>query len=152
MLEDRKKEGLTVVGLAPRERRAHARYPFTAGAEVLDARSGARLNARVSDLSRGGCYVDSISPFTVGTEVKLRITKDASSFSSQAKVVYSSVGMGMGLAFTVIEPEQRWILEKWLAELRGEPSPEPESPEEPKSGRIVEQNEPEKTTHSEQSY
>ncbi len=152
MLEDRKKEGLTVVGLAPRERRAHARFPFTAGAEVLDARSGARLNARVSDLSRGGCYVDSISPFTVGTEVKLRITKDASSFSSQAKVVYSSVGMGMGLAFTVIEPEQRWILEKWLAELRGEPSPEPESLEEPKSGPIVEQSETADSTRSEQSY
>ncbi len=152
MLEDRKKEGLTVVGLAPRERRAHARFPFTAGAEVLDARSGARLNARVSDLSRGGCYVDSISPFTVGTEVKLRITKDASSFSSQAKVVYSSVGMGMGLAFTVIEPEQRWILEKWLAELRGEPSPEHESAEKPRDSGIVKQNETAQSTNSERSY
>src|SRR5229473_3582834 len=103
MLEDRKKEGLTVVGLAPRERRAHARFPFTAGAEVLDARSGARLNARVSDLSRGGCYVDYIRPFIGDTDVKLRINKDASSVSAQEKVVYSSVGMGMELAFTMIE-------------------------------------------------
>jgi PilZ domain len=124
MFEDRKKEGLAVVGLAPRERRAHPRYPFTAGAEVLDVRSGTHLNARISDIGRGGCYVDSISPFAVGTEVKIRITRDAHSFSFQAKVVYASVGMGMGLMFTVIEPEQRWMLEKWLAELRGEPSRE----------------------------
>ena len=137
MLEDRKKEGLAVVGLAPRERRAHPRYPFTASAEAMDVRSGTRLNARISDISRGGCYVDSISPFAVGTEVKIRITKDANSFISQGKVVYSTTGMGMGLKFTVIEPDQRWMLEKWLAELRGEPSLEPESPEEPKGGRIV---------------
>jgi hypothetical protein len=152
MFEDRKKEGLAVVGLAPRERRAHPRYPFTAGAEVLDVRSGTRLNARISDIGRGGCYVDSISPFAVGTEVKIRITRDAHSFSSQAKVVYASMGMGMGLMFTVIEPEQRWMLEKWLAELRGEPSPGGESAEQPKDRHIEEQSETAETTHSEQSY
>jgi PilZ domain-containing protein len=152
MLEDRKKEGLAGMALAPRERRAHPRYPFTAGAELIDVRSGTRLNARISDIGRGGCYVDSISPFTVGTEVKIRITKDANSFSSQAKVVYASMGMGMGLMFTVIEPEQRWMLEKWLAELRGEPSPEGESAEQPKDRRIEEQSETAKPTQAEQSY
>jgi len=152
MLEGRKKEQHISLALAPRERRAHPRYPFTAGAELIDVRSGTRLNARVSDLSRGGCYVDSISPFTVGTEVKLRITKDASSFSSQAKVVYAAVGMGMGLMFTAIEPEQRWMLEKWLAELRGEPSSEGETAEEPKDSAVATQSGPAKSTNSEQSY
>ena len=150
MLEDRKREQHISLALAPRERRAHPRYPFTAGAEVMDARSGARLNARVSDLSLGGCYVDSISPFTVGTEVKLRIIKDASSFSSQAKVVYAAVGMG--LMFTAIEPEQRWMLEKWLAELRGEPSSEGETAEEPKDSAVATQSGPAKSANSEQSY
>ncbi len=150
MLEGCKKEGHTSVGLAPHERRAHPRYPFTAGEELVDVRSGTRLIARVSDLSRGGCYADSISPFTVGTEVKLRITKDANSFAANAKVVYST--MGMGLMFTAIEPEQRWMLEKWLAALRGAPSPVSESAEEPTDSGIPEQKEAAKGTNSEQSY
>jgi hypothetical protein len=33
--------------------------------------------------------------------------------------------------FTSIEPEQRWTLEKWLSELRGEPAAERENPIEP---------------------
>jgi hypothetical protein len=152
MLEERKKDGYASVGLATRERRAHPRYAFSAGAEVIDALSGARLNARVSDLSRGGCYVDSISPFAVGTEVKLRITKDADSLAAQAKVVYAAGGMGMGLLFTLIEPEQGWILEKWLAELRGEPSAAAKSAEEPRDSLIAEPSEATRSSNSEQAY
>jgi hypothetical protein len=151
MLEDRKKEQ-SFVGVAARERRVHPRYPFTAGAELTEARSGARLNARVSDIGRGGCYVDSISPFNNGAELNIRITKNANSFSSQARVVYSSPGMGMGLMFTVIEPEQRWILEKWLAELRGDPSSETNVALEPQHGGMPEQSQPPKASNSEHSY
>jgi hypothetical protein len=32
--------------------------------------------------------------------------------------------MGMGMAFTKIEPERMQVLEEWLKELRGESSPE----------------------------
>lgn len=56
--------------------------------------------------------MDSISPFTVGAEPKVLIIKDANSFAAQARVLYSTTGMGMGGMFTVIEPEQRWMLEK----------------------------------------
>ena len=114
MLEDRKKDGHTAVGLASREKRTHPRYPFSAGAKATDASSGATLNARISDIGRGGCYLDTISPFAVGAELKLLISKEADSFAAEAKVVYSSIGMGMGVMFTGIEPEQRWTLEKWL--------------------------------------
>jgi hypothetical protein len=133
MLEDRKRDEYTSVGVASRERRAHARYPFSAGVETVEVRSGARLHGRISDIGRGGCYVDSISPFTVGAELKVLIIKDANSFAAQARVVYSTAGMGMGVMFTTIEPEQRWMLEKWLAELRGESS----AVEQPKNGDVV---------------
>jgi hypothetical protein len=152
MLEDHKKEGHAVGLASPREKRGHPRYPFSAGAEVVDASSGARLNARISDIGRGGCYVDSISPYPVGAEVKIVITKDADSFAALAKVVYAAGGMGMGLMFTSIEPEQRWTLEKWLAELRGEPTVERESPKEPKVSSLPESAESTNGANSEQSY
>ena len=86
-----------------------------------------RLNGRISDLGLGGCYVDTINPFPVGAEVKIRISKDNSSFVARGRVVYATGGMGMALMFTKIEPERLPVLEKWLAELRGEISPEAEA-------------------------
>ena len=79
-----------------------------------------RLSGRVSDLGRGGCYVDTINPFPVGADVKIRIVKDNASFVAQARVLYASSGMGMGLAFTKIEPERLLVLEEWLREVSGE--------------------------------
>lgn len=108
------------------ERRRHARYPFTATVEAVETKSQTRINGRTSDLSRGGCYVDTISSFPVGAIVKMRLTKEARSLEAQAEVVYSLVGMGMGVKFTGGDPEQLWNLEKWVGELSGELLPESE--------------------------
>jgi hypothetical protein len=48
----------------------------------------------------------------VGADVKIRIVKDNASFVGQAQAVYASSGMGMGLAFTKIEPERLVVLEE----------------------------------------
>ncbi|MGB2644765.1 MAG: PilZ domain-containing protein [Candidatus Acidiferrum sp.] len=104
---------------SPEDRRLTPRFPFTALAEALDAHSRTRMNARTSDLGKGGCYVDTFSPFPLKTGVRLRITKEKSSFVADAKVVYSKIGMGMGLQFTSIEPQQMTVLDKWLGELNG---------------------------------
>ncbi len=37
--------------------------------------------------------------------------------------------MGMGLAFTTVEPDQLWVLEKWLGRLSGELPPELHEPD-----------------------
>jgi hypothetical protein len=109
------------------ERRSSIRYPFTATAYVTDIESGAQTTSRSTDLGRGGCFVDTISPFPIGTSVGLRLTMEQKSFEAPAKVVYSMIGMGMGLAFTSIEPEQLWVLESWLGKLSGEIIPERKS-------------------------
>lgn len=48
-----------------------------------------------------------------------RITSEKRSFEAHAVVVYFKTGMGMGLVFTTVEPEQLLILDRWLAELSG---------------------------------
>ncbi|MGB7023766.1 MAG: PilZ domain-containing protein [Candidatus Acidiferrales bacterium] len=85
---------------------------------------GRKTTSRSTDLGRGGCFVDTISPFPVGTSVRLRLTVEQKSFEASAKVVYSMIGMGMGLAFTSIEPEQLWVLESWLGNRSGAIVPE----------------------------
>lgn len=129
MLENRKSDGggFAAASAPPTERRNHARYSFTATGDVTDARSSTRIQGRISDLGRGGCYVDTMSPFAVDTEVRIRITRDQKILACEGKVVYSAVGMGMGLMFTVIAPEHLWVLDSWLAELSGRPLPERQS-------------------------
>ena len=103
----------------PTEKRSCPRYPFSPEVEVIDIQSHTRLRARLSDISRDGCYVDTINPFAKGSAVTLTIKKDNLSFKTHAKAVYSNVGMGMGMLFTAAEPDNLQVLGKWLSELSG---------------------------------
>jgi PilZ domain len=99
------------------KRRSVRRCPLVASAEVTELDSGALLSARTSELGMGGCYVDALNPFPTGTLVGLRILRDQGIFETQAKVVYCDPKFGMGLAFTEMRPDQRSLLEAWLAEI-----------------------------------
>jgi hypothetical protein len=52
--------------------------------------------------------------------VGLRLTCEGHSFACEARVAYSLPGMGMGLAFTKIPPDQATELRRWIAELSGD--------------------------------
>ena len=99
------------------KRRAVRRCPFVASVEVTEVASGARLSARTSELGLGGCYIDTLNPFPVGTVVQLRILRDSGALQTQAKVVYVHPSFGMGCAFIEMAPDQRAVLEGWLAEI-----------------------------------
>ena len=101
----------------PAKRRAVKRCALVASAEVTELGSGTQLMARTSELGLGGCYIDALNPFPKGTLVGLRILRDQGVFETKAKVAYCDAKFGMGLAFTEMKPEQRSILEAWLAEI-----------------------------------
>jgi hypothetical protein len=105
---------------APRraaDRRTQLRYKFAANAEITEEKSGTRIQARIADISERGCHAETSSPFPLGTETKIRITKGADSFAAQARVVSSSAN-GLGLTFSYIAPDQVPILETWLGSSR----------------------------------
>jgi hypothetical protein len=58
------------------ERRSR-RFPFIASAQVIEARTEARLVARMSDLSREGCYLDMLNPLPTGTRLKINVTPES---------------------------------------------------------------------------
>jgi hypothetical protein len=116
---------------SPAERRRNLRFPFTATVEAIENKTGTKVIGRTSDLGLGGCYVDTLSPFPVGTEAKIRILRESESFEAQAKVVYSLIGMGMGLAFVSAQPKQVRLFQRWLLEISGQavPAEETSTPE-----------------------
>jgi hypothetical protein len=102
------------------ERRRHPRFPLTASVDIIEPKSGARLTARTGDLGLGGCYVDCINSFSAGAEVLVRIKRDEELFETQAKVIFSQIGMGMGLAFVSTVPTHVQLLQKWLSAISRE--------------------------------
>jgi PilZ domain len=126
MSSDKRTEANNAIAV-PEERRRNLRFPFSATVEAIENQSGTKIVGRTSDLGLGGCYVDTISPFPVGTEAKIRITRDNESFDAQAKVVFSMVGMGMGLAFVSAQPKQVRLFQRWVQEISGQPVAAPEA-------------------------
>lgn len=111
------------------EPRKGARFAVSASADMLELRTRTRLNGRTSDLGAGGCYIDTVTPFPVGTSVVLNLASEHHNVHAMANVVYAHTGMGMGLAFAEMTPTQKANLSAWLCELSGE-SPKAAAPSE----------------------
>lgn len=81
---------------------------------ILDCSSG-RREVRLSDLSTGGCYVDSIAPVrpeeVVGLKLLLREGRTEEIFGT---VVYVHDGIGFGIQFNDMTREQRTVLEQLI--------------------------------------
>jgi hypothetical protein len=118
-MEQLLKIGVVPAASGPAEKRRHPRFPFSTGGEAFDPQANVRITGRLSDISRSGCYMDTISPFAVNAAIILTVTRDGRTFRTKAKVVYSLNGMGMGMMFTTMEPDQDRVLDGWLAELGG---------------------------------
>ena len=102
---------------APHNRRCGARSPFIAPVEMVEMRTGSRIQARTSDLSAQGCYVDTLNPLPVGAAVQLQIHRAGMTLDVLANVSSRHAGSGMGLVFGEITETQRAVVESWLGEL-----------------------------------
>jgi hypothetical protein len=102
------------------ERRGTTRHMFTAAAEVVELKSGARFSTRTTDLGPGGCFVDTVCPFPVGSKVRVTLQKSKTTFQTGGTVVYSQMGLGMGISFEDQDDARRMALGEWLAEITGD--------------------------------
>jgi hypothetical protein len=102
------------------ERRAEDRQSFTAAADVVELRTGALFSTRTTDLGAGGCFVDTLVPFEAGSKVGITIREGKTRFEATGIVVYSQSGLGMGIAFDDLKPEQRKALSFCLGEDTGQ--------------------------------
>lgn len=99
------------------EMRKSPRFPFIASVEVIEVQTDTRLKARTSDLSRQGCYVDTLNPLPNGTTLRLRFTHRDQQLDAVGRVVHSQPNMGMGVVFAEIATGNPPTLDMWLEEL-----------------------------------
>ncbi len=97
------------------ERRRAPRYQLVADAEILELRSQTKLQARTSDVSLVGCFMNSSHGFPQGTEIRVKLTLQESTFTSRG-VIARTQPMGMGVNFFDVKRDQQDLLRKWLGE------------------------------------
>lgn len=90
---------------SPGDRRKYARHSCRIEALVTDEGTATRLPARVTDISLSGCYVEMLSPLPLGSLVELTLNPGGTTLQISGKVRMSQMGMGMGVAFTGMSPE-----------------------------------------------
>jgi CheY-like chemotaxis protein len=96
------------------ELRKIPRYPFAAMTEMTDP-DGVRLSARVAEISRRGCYVDTLNTLPLGTIRQMQIFRDSGVFVTKGKIIYVHQGIGMGVIFQSPSSDQMKVLDFWLA-------------------------------------
>jgi hypothetical protein len=79
---------------------------------VLEFASG-RREARITDLSSGGCYVDTIATIPEGEALSFTLnTAAGESVPISGQVAYVMPGFGFGIKFTDLSDESRAALER----------------------------------------
>lgn len=107
----------------PGDKRRAPRYDFIATAELRDSVNEIRLSGRVTEMSRKGCYVDTLNTLPVGTVLSLEVSCDRGKFVAKGTIIYAHPGIGMGIAFLDSTEEQLMVLDSWLSVLPSTTAP-----------------------------
>jgi len=88
------------------ERRSKPRLSVSLDA-VWDRESGARHSARVTDLSEGGCYLDTVGEVMTGEIVAFRVLlPEVDWLYLEGEVKHHRHGFGFGVQFVDLNEEQ----------------------------------------------
>lgn len=64
------------------DRRDAPRFPLILIAEIKEVTTGPKMMARTSDVSRTGCYLDTLNPIPKGSMIQLRLTRGEEAWAS----------------------------------------------------------------------
>jgi c-di-GMP-binding flagellar brake protein YcgR len=101
------------------ERRKYPRVKLSVPVEVHSEGSAAPLHCSTSDVSLGGCYIESMYPFPAGTALELKL-EASETLLILARVVTCDPQFGNGIEFVRILPEDRAHLERFLEAVRNQ--------------------------------
>jgi diguanylate cyclase (GGDEF)-like protein len=93
--------------LAYKDRRAHPRMKCRVTIELQAEAGGVPVFANLTDLSMGGCYVETSSILTAGSKIKLRFSMDDSELVAEGVVARLDPGSGIAVQFREMNREGR---------------------------------------------
>lgn len=100
--------------LAPPDRRRDPRHTVQVQIELREDGSDVPLRMCTTDLSRGGCYVESMLPLTIGTEVTAKLWLSNCPVRMRGRVVTLHPQFGNGIKFLEFEDNGKTVLAQYL--------------------------------------
>jgi PilZ domain-containing protein len=87
------------------ERRKFARHACRIETQVVTEDGSIGVPGTITDVSLGGCYVEMLSPLPVDSTIHLSLNPGTTTLHMSGKVRSSQMGLGMGVSFTGMGPE-----------------------------------------------
>jgi CheY-like chemotaxis protein len=113
--------GLGLLSASAPDRRNLSRRACCLGAEVYPANSKVPHRCTLSDISSGGCYVETTEPFPAGTVLTIVVRTHELKLRASGKVQSTHPGFGMGVRFDLTTDEERAQVQELLACAAAEP-------------------------------
>lgn len=95
---------------AGKERRSYQRHACDLAAELQVEGSSVKLSARCTDISIGGCYLDTRAPLASDSKVRIQLNNDTVTFNSRGVVRTSHANAGMGIRFDDLDDSALAVL------------------------------------------
>jgi CheY-like chemotaxis protein len=102
-------------------RRGECRFACKIGAEVYHLGSTVPNRCSLSDISEGGCYVETPSPFAAQSGVEILVRTADTKFKIRGQVLVAHPGFGMGVRFMFRDSAEREEILRLLAVLANGP-------------------------------
>ncbi len=96
-------------------RRKNSRHRLNCPVRMRERGVEAALSAVVSDISLDGCYVETLQPFPMGTQLELTLTPSQGKISVCGSVCSVHLRTGMGISFSEMDDENRERLTRLVA-------------------------------------
>jgi CheY-like chemotaxis protein len=107
--------GLGLLSVSASDRRIKTRHACHIGADVFRMGVNVPYRCTLSDISIGGCYVETSEPFPAGTPIEIVVRTQDMKVRVYGRVQSTHTGYGMGVEFTLKGPDQRTQVQQLIA-------------------------------------
>jgi ribosomal protein L24 len=103
--------------ISPQNRRRWERHKISVVIALYDERATTSIRLTASDISASGCYVETMAPFSIGTNLKVDLWIGLEKITTRSFVRTSDPGLGMGIEFIGLKREDQQRFQKYLKAL-----------------------------------
>jgi CheY-like chemotaxis protein len=107
--------GLGLLSVSSSDRRNRSRRACRLSADVYRLGSSVPQRCVLSDISTGGCYVETTAPFSAGTAIDVLVRTTEMKIRLKGSVQAMHPGFGMGVSFSVQTVEEREQVQRLIA-------------------------------------
>lgn len=98
-------------------RRRRQRHKISFHLELRDERTNVPLRTTATDISGNGCYIETLTPFAIGTSLKVEFWIEEERINSAAIVRTCDPAVGMGIEFVGLAPSLQERFQQLLDKL-----------------------------------